>query len=249
MNYLIVILNGLIFVFIIHSEIFSQNHKTVVNLNGWYMYFGNYSLTPKISLNSEYQWRRNEIIKNWQQSLTRIGLTYSPYPEWSFTMGYGHILTYPYGKMPVLKTFLENRLWEQILLTHNLKNWKFKHRYRLEQRWLENITSSSPKWIFYHRMRYQFWWDIVLYSKNHHQLLFSFYDEVFINFGKNVQKNFLDQNRLYFAFGWVLQPNLVLRWGYLNQRILKPNSIQMENNHTLQFSINQAIVKKSKSHE
>lgn len=44
--------------------------------NGWYMYFGNHKLTNKLSLHTEYQWRRSGFINKRQQSLARLGLDY-----------------------------------------------------------------------------------------------------------------------------------------------------------------------------
>jgi hypothetical protein len=231
MKHLIVILN--IFFFLDFS--FAQNRITDSQSHGWYMYFGSYFMSPKIGIHSEYQWRRNEIIENWQQSLARIGIILKNNELLAFTLGYGHIITYPYGKQPVPKTFLEHRIWQQVLLNTKFNKTEIKHRYRLEQRWLEQNNAS---WKYINRFRYQFWIDIPLTTiAQKKKLITSLYDEIFINFGKNVQKNIFDQNRLYIALGFGLSHNYALRLGYMNQIITKGDGTHQEMNHTLQISL------------
>lgn len=231
-------------VIILYSVAWGQNRMVNYQNHGWYMYFGSYYWNSKMGLHAEYQWRRNEWIRNWQQSLGRVGLIYKLNNEVSFTLGYGNIITYPYGKQPVTKTFLEHRLWEQVLLSSKIKKWDIKHRYRLEQRWIENY----PQWKFLNRFRYQLWLDIpfsTVFKKN--LMICTFYDEVFINFGKNVQKNLLDQNRLYGAIGLVINPSTIIRIGYMNHILMKSDGIHEEMNHTLQISLHQNLTfKKSK---
>lgn len=243
MKVLIVILNvfGLSYI----QLALGQNRIINSHYHGWYMFFGSYNLNSKIGLHTEYQWRRNDIIKNWQQSLARIGLIYKWNNEISFTMGYGHIITYPYGKQPVSQTFLEHRIWEQVLISHKIQNSDIKHRYRLEHRWLEN----SSHWKYFNRFRYQFWIDIPLLNiSENKKLLFTFYDEAFINFGKNVQKNIFDQNRLYGSIGLMINPNTIVRIGYMNHIIMKSDGIHEEMNHTLQISLHQNLsLKKSEN--
>ena len=53
------------------------NYNTI----GWYNYFGTFKLNQKFSVHTEYQFRRTEIIKNWQQSLLRMGLNYQLNPK------------------------------------------------------------------------------------------------------------------------------------------------------------------------
>lgn len=207
----------------------SQNRIIAQQYHGWYMYFGTHYLIPKWGIHSEYQWRRNDIVQNWQQSLSRVGIIFKVHDALSLTVGYGHILTYPYGEQPVPQTFLEHRIWEQALIQHKIQNVDFKHRYRLEQRWL-NLQND---WKYLNRLRYQ----LTIEKKLNNFLLLSFYDEIFIGFGKNVQKNIFEQNRLYAALGWNVLKNTSIRFGYMNQILIKPNGIHQELNHTLQVSL------------
>ena len=62
-------------------------------------------------------------------------------------------------------------------------------------------------------------------------------NEVFIGFGKGIEKNVLDQNRFNIALGWRFTSNFNLQFGYLNQYVLKADGVKIERNHTLLSSL------------
>jgi len=62
-------------------------------------------------------------------------------------------------------------------------------------------------------------------------------DEIFLGFGKGIEKNVLDQNRFNIALGWRFTNNLNLQVGYLNQYIIKTDGVKIERNHTLLTSL------------
>ncbi len=223
----------------------AQNRVENTNHNGWYMFFGNHRLTNKWSLHTEYQWRRNEWIQNWQQSLARIGIDYRINDQTIVTLGYGNIITYPYGEQPVLTTFNEHRIWQNLLLTNKNGRFNFSHRYRLEQRFLDKYKTDADGEIVFekvnytNRMRYLFS-VVVPLNKNiieKNAVFLRFYDEAFVSFGKNVGKNIFDQNRLYLALGYQLLATTNIQLGYLNHLFFKSDGIKYENNHTLQISL------------
>lgn len=213
--------------------------------HGWYMYFGNHRLTEKVSLHSELQLRRNDIITDKQQVLTRIGLDYKLTAVVMATGGYGYIVTFPYGDQPIAFKFHEHRIWEQLIITQSSGRFFFNNRFRLEQRYLENRldngdgTSSKSGYTYRNRARYRFLVNIPLNKRVMEKGAFflSAYDEVFVQFGPNFGRNYLDQNRLYGAFGYMFLPNANVQLGYLNQFIVKGNGLDAENNHTLQLSL------------
>lgn len=106
------------------------------------MYFGNHRLSEKWSLHTEYQWRRSEIVKNWQQSLARVGVDYRTGDKAMVTAGYAWIVSFPYGEQPIDFTAYEHRIWQQLILTQRSGRFNFQHRYRLEQRWLEEVEAG-----------------------------------------------------------------------------------------------------------
>jgi hypothetical protein len=218
----------------------NQNHL-------WLVYTGTFHLYKKLHLFTEYQFRRADLGKNWQQSLPRIGLEIKCKPEFQITAGYGYITTYPYGEQPVSYVFNEHRSWEQINLVHSSGKFKFQHRYRLEQRWLErkilntaNNEFEFDEFNYLNRFRYRFManYSIKHFETSNNDLFALFTNEIFIAFGKNVSKNIFDQNRIYGGIGINFKNKISVALGYLNQFILKTNGINAENNHTVQFSFN-----------
>ncbi|MFN7489198.1 MAG: DUF2490 domain-containing protein [Chryseotalea sp.] len=221
------------------KDISYQNH-------GWIMYFGNHKLTDKISLHTEYQFRRADGFSDWQQSLTRIGIDYKLKDNATLTGGYGYIVTFPYGEQPIADKFHEHRIWQTLTVTQRVGRFYFNHRYRLEQRWLEDRKQNQTTQEFEHdgytfrqRFRYRFLVTLPLTKPNLDPgcIFASVYDEPFLQFGKNFGLNYLDQNRLYAALGYVVNSNCNLQLGYMNQYIVKSDAKRAESNHTMQVAI------------
>ncbi|MCZ8354763.1 MAG: DUF2490 domain-containing protein [Cyclobacteriaceae bacterium] len=221
------------------KDISYQNH-------GWIMYFGNHKLTDKISLHTEYQFRRADGFSDWQQSLTRIGIDYKLKDNATLTGGYGYIVTFPYGEQPIADKFHEHRIWQTLTVTQRVGRFYFNHRYRLEQRWLEDRKQNQTTqefeydgYTFRQRFRYRFLVTLPLTKPNLDPgcIFASVYDEPFLQFGKNFGLNYLDQNRLYAALGYVVNSNCNLQLGYMNQYIVKSDAKRAESNHTMQVAI------------
>jgi hypothetical protein len=218
------------------KDISSQTHA-------WVMYFGNHRLSDRWGLHTEYQWRRADLFNDWQQSLLRLGVDYYVKSGSQFTAGYGWIRTYQYGEQPIAHCFNEHRIWEQLILKSKAGRFDFQHRYRLEQRFLENwVKDASGNYaldgfLFRQRVRYRFLLTIPITRKEmqDNTLFLAIYDEPFLGFGKGIAKNILDQNRLYLALGWRFNPNCNIQLGYMNQFVIKKDGIQAERNHTLQI--------------
>jgi hypothetical protein len=232
--------------------------KTISNQNhAWVTYLGNHSLSDKISLHTEYQWRRADGFNNWQQSLTRIGVDYHLLPNLSVTAGYGWIVTYPYGEQPIAHQINEHRIWQQVNAKVKYGRFELQHRYRLEQRFLENYiknpdgTFTRGTDLFRQRVRYRAMVLVPLSRKEmlDNTLFLNVNNELFLGFGKGIGKKILDQNRFNLALGWRFNKDLNVQVGYLNQFVVKSDGIKAERNHTLLISTiyNIDFTKKKKS--
>ena len=220
------------------KDISTQSHA-------WVMYFGNHRLSERWGIHTEYQWRRADLFNDWQQSLLRLGVDYYSKSGAQFTAGYGWIRSYQYGDQPISYNLNEHRIWEQLILKSKAGRFDFQHRYRLEQRFLENwVKDADGKYnmdgfLFRQRVRYRFLLTMPISRKEmaNNTLFLAVYDEPFLGFGKGIAKNILDQNRLYAALGWRFNPNFNVQLGYLNQYVVKKDGIQAERNHTLQIGV------------
>jgi hypothetical protein len=219
-------------------QISNQNHF-------WGAYTGTHRLSSHFSLYTEYQWRREDWAAHWQQSLLRVGLEYQIKPEVSATVGYGWIVTFPYGDFPIALNTPEHRIWEQLLTQQKIGRFHLQHRYRLEQRFVGN-SSVSPEGVgsiegnlYSNRARCRLMVTVPIGANamGDNTWFISASDEPFLSFGKHVGKNILDQNRLYGGLGYQFKPGKNIQIGYLQQLVMKPDGVRMENNHTLQVSV------------
>lgn len=215
------------------------------NSHAWVMYTGNHKFSKNWGIHTEYQWRRADFFSDWQQSLLRLGVDFYSTQNTQATAGYGWIRTYQYGDQPIAHNNNEHRIWEQFIMKNKIGRVDVQHRYRLEQRFIENWVSEADgsikqdDYVFRQRFRYRFMLTIPLSRKElkDNTLFFALYDEPFLGFGKGIAKNILDQNRLYGALGWRFNNDFNIQLGYLNQYIVKADGIKAERNHTLQIGI------------
>ncbi|HJS54947.1 MAG TPA: DUF2490 domain-containing protein [Chitinophagaceae bacterium] len=215
------------------------------NYLNWVQSFNTISLNRKWSLHAEYQWRRVDGLKYWQQSLLRAGANYTLNENISLHGGYAWVKTFPYGEYPAAGAFPEHRLYEQVSFRHPLNKWTFHHRFRIEQRWLGKIkpgTDQVEDWVFVHRFRYQFRTQYAFWTKIEKQLYGVAADEIFIGAGKNLGTNIFDQNRIFLLTGFKFNKKFSLETGYFNQtlqqgRRIDDKTIIQRNNGWLVSSI------------
>lgn len=224
---------------------YSQNTRiNDRNEIGWYNYFGTFHLNKKVSLHTEYQWRRAEFISNWQQSLLRIGMNYQMNQKMQFRFGYAWAETFAYGDFPINgfgKDFTEHRLYEMLTMNDKSAGIDFTHRFILEQRWLGKYSNSSlekeDEYVFANRLRYMLRLQKSITNKQKSPYI-AIYDEVMIGFGKNVNENIFDQNRIGILLGYKFNSTLKVEAGYLCQIVQLGREINGRN----VFQYNQGII-------
>ena len=213
-------------------HLFAQNDRVNdYNYLNWLQTFNTISINKKWSLHLEYQWRRSEGLKYWQQSLLRIGTNYKLHDNITVHFGYAWIETFPYGDYPIANngTFPEHRMYEQFSFRHPINKFLFTHRFRIEQRWLGRVKAGTDReiedWSFLHRFRYQFRTQYPFYTKGEKQLYGAAADEIFIGAGKDLGTNIFDQNRIFLLVGYKFNKRLSLEGGYFNQTLQQGRSV------------------------
>lgn len=236
---------------LLHPELKAQNTRiNTYEQIGWYNYFGTYGVGKKISLHTEYQWRRADYLLESQQGLLRLGFNYQINPRLLLRLGYGNIETYAYGDIPIQSlglNFSEHRAFGILQMSDKMGAVNISHRWMMEQRWIENyqVLGSDIQSVFKrtNRMRYMLRLSAPIGTKNKNNFYWAVYDEIFIGWGKNVQNNIFDQNRLGILIGKNISSNIKLEMGYLNQivqfgrRIGNNNIFQYNNGIIVNFQL------------
>ena len=219
----------IILLMFVSSKLLAQNTRLNTNNNiGWYNYFGTFKLSNKFGLHTEYQWRRNDLITSPQQNLLRVGVNYQLNPRVLFRAGYALIETFPYGEIPINglgRDFTEHRIFEMVQLSHKEGKVDISHRFMLEQRFVGRYSSANvtteDEFPLLNRMRYMVRFQVPLKGSEIKDKTpyIALYDEILIGFGKNVNANVFDQNRIGILLGYRFNKNLRIEAGYLNQTL------------------------------
>ena len=186
-------------------------------LGAWYMYFFNAPLKDsQWGFQGDVQYRNWDMGGDLEQLLLRGGVTWRPKSgDAMFTLGYANITSGEFG--PSDETRREDRTYLEALLPQTLgERVHLRHRFRYEQRWVENQDFRT-------RWRYALFMDVPFNDTVVKQgtWYFAFYNELFINgqrdIGDDRTVETFDRNRLYGALGYGLRDKLRLQFGYMHQ--------------------------------
>lgn len=215
----------------INAPAFSQVDED--QLGAWYMYFWDTGFKDsKFGLQGDVQYRNWDIMGDLEQLLLRAGVTYSPGEKVKFTLGYGNITSGSFGDSD--QTRVESRIYQEALLPNTISDHIYlKHRFRYEQRWIEDQDFRT-------RFRYNLFLYIPLNQPdlNKNSVYLAFYNELFINGERNIGNGqrvaLFDRNRFYSAVGYTLKDNLKVQLGYLIQtnNSFRKDQLQLSLHHS-----------------
>lgn len=225
----------LAFTFLADFDAFAQNRLKTNNTIVWLNQFHTININKHWAVQAEYQWRRTNGLKDWQQSLLRGGIQYKFNNGVSVLAGYGWIETFPYGDYPPTapQPFPEHRIYQQIVWNDNIGRLMLNHRGRLEQRFLGVLDPTAKedrsitRWNYQNRIRYQIKATLPLNNATliDKTLYAAAFDEILIGFGKNVNANIFDQNRIALMIGYKLNKVLTFELAAFNQTVQQPTPI------------------------
>ncbi|MXS71848.1 DUF2490 domain-containing protein [Flavobacteriaceae bacterium W22] len=177
------------------------------DLGAWYMYFGNNKISEKFNFHNEIQYRNFDAGADLEQLLIRTGIGYDlTENNNNILLGYGFILSQPYIRGEKSEN-IEHRIFQQYITRQKFGRFFVQHRYRLEERFLQDDF----------RMRFRYFLGLNIPINNKEMLpktwYASAYNEIFLHFDNPV----FDRNRVYGAVGFVINKNMRIEAGYMNQ--------------------------------
>jgi hypothetical protein len=211
----------------------------------WFSWATNVKVHKKLSILAEGQFRFAGQFEPMQFQFRtaaeiHINKNFSVVP-----LGYVYTWNPTYGKQPAKFVNNEHRIFQQAQYKHRLGRVHISHRGRLEQRFIEVHTAQNGEVInqgydlYLNRLRYRLAMNIP-FGKNEigpKTTFASFYDEVFVEFGKNVIKHKPDQNRLFAGIGYQANSRFTITTGFMYHMLVKLNGVQQENNFGVQANL------------
>lgn len=173
------------------------------NFGNWLIYIGNVKLNNNWDVHNEIQYRNYNSIGDLEQLLLRTGLGYSFNENHNnILLGYGYIHSKNYIADDEI-SIKEHRIFQQFISKQHIGRIKLTHRYRFEQRFVEDE--------FKMRLRYFLALSMPFFKSD--KIYVSVYNEIFLNTNRPV----FDRNRLFGGLGYHLSPKVRLELGYMNQ--------------------------------
>lgn len=223
----------------------AQNKEIARNNNIWLFNLTKLPLTDKWGFENELHYRLAAWGSTKQQFLIRPSVSYQANDHITFHLGYAYIQNYPYDEQPLAIRIPESNAWAQVTINHKISSFGLSHRYRLEERWVGQITENGANSMVdgkLHGNRIRYRLTIRKDLPNGKNYITAF-NEVWFKFGEHSGLNRFNQNWCYAGVGQKISAPLAFEIGYLWQVIEKADGIHHESNHTIQCSIQYKICK------
>ncbi|UOQ72387.1 DUF2490 domain-containing protein [Hymenobacter cellulosilyticus] len=174
-------------------------------------------LTDRWGSHLEAQWRQAKGAGSPHQNVLRLGITYHATGELQLSTGYALLLTTDNNDAPAAAQRPEHRAYQQVLLNDLQDRLQLQHRYRLEQRWIQQTEGAAPVYVNRIRYRLQLAYPLSGPVLKTGGAYVAASNELFLGFGRNVEHGIFDQNRAYAGLGYQAMKSLALEIGYQNQ--------------------------------
>lgn len=211
--------------------------QTVQQTTGWFMFLNSTKLNDKWATHLDVQLRSSDNFDHMRNVMFRPGLTYHIDKKQEVTLGYLLNETYTFQDAAPDYHLTEHRIWEQYIFKHKFKSVSGSHRFRVEQRFLEQHNAED---MFAQRFRYFFRFIVPLAKgkTNFESGTFvAIQNEVFLNVQNKRKLNghVFDQNRAYLAGGYRFSRKFDVEAGYLNQSV--KGAASNTNNNVIQLAV------------
>jgi Protein of unknown function (DUF2490) len=213
----------------------------------WFGSVNNFRFSQHWGFNADFHIRTFDFMSHPYSYIARGRGDYYFNDDLSAGIGYGHMWTAAFT-IPVPPFANENRITEQVQLNSKKGKFAMSNRWRLEQRWQQKIVNNEKtnEYRFTNRCRYAI---SFFYSPFKNKMLptFANYNELMIQFGKDVVYNVFDQVRLSFGIRQTITPQLNIDLNYLYVYQQQSSGNQYVQSNALRLFINYNVRLKKKN--
>lgn len=194
----------LLFLIFTHDTVFAQD----ANYGKWVVYFGNQKIYSKWLLQSDFQYRLNQIPDQKSQLLLRAGIGYNlTEVNHTILLGVAYVESNWQEGDETMPTTKEKRIYQQYLYKQKRNNLFITHRARTEERFFADDFGL--------RSRYFISLQKPLNGKllNRRSIYASCFNELFFD----IKNQKFDRNRIYTGIGFGVSDDVRVETGYLIQ--------------------------------
>jgi hypothetical protein len=231
--------------FILSTQIVQAQTKNIYHDNFmWTQYVLKGQFAKKWSASVDIGYRSHNYADKVAQYYIRPFITYQISPNVNLLAGYAYFETSQFlnGYSNFMRP--ENRLVQRLTVTQHAGRIEFKHRYRIEERFIRNAQKDVliNGTAFSVRLAYQIYAALPLNNtKIIEKTIFLFvFNELFVSFGKSILNNF-DQNRLAGGLGYQFSKGLSANIYYQNIYGQQATSSKIYAYNTFGLSVSQTL--------
>lgn len=227
---------------------FAQSKKNIEHQTlTWVRYYNILPISEKWSLHSEFDNRSflNPVHENlW---VLRVQVRYRANQNIDLGGGFAYFnvntqtpLADPDFSIP------EYRSQQDITFINDIAKITFHNRFQLEERFIQKAdkTELLNDFSFSFRFRYRLQSTFTLWEKEKRSLKGTISDEILLNYGKDNKRNTFDQNRIYAALRYHLNPNIGLELGYLKSFQRRASGVDFYDRDIIRFTVYHRINRK-----
>ncbi len=206
----------------------------------WVRYVNQLTLNKAWSVQTEIDQRVFLPSLKAHHLVMRSQLRYALSPGIETGLGFTYALQYPQIESSRSKLVVpELRAQHDITLKHAIGVVKLNHRYMLEERFIRKSAGEEllDGYNFNFRFRYRLMADVPVWKSERRELRVIVFDEAMLNFGKIIERNVFDQNRVYAGVQFGVSPHLAFEIGYLKWFQQRTSGIDFYNRDITRLSI------------
>ena len=188
-------------------------------------------INDKWSVNSEFNIRRTDFLKKWEQFIIRPFIHYRLSKELDIALGFSYIDNNSFSKFRAPIDFKEHNIFQQLSINQSFSKFSIQHRLRFEERFQQKIVEIEPNFyningtIYRHRLRYKFQVTVPIKTfASNSKLNLVLYDELHLDFEDSYRPEAVDQNRVNVSLSFQINNHIKIRSGYHDIYLIRKNN-------------------------